>query len=113
MHIGIPDPIGSCHPGGESIQMHCCSWQVVKLLSTLGADVVCADEAEATAYDWAMQGTEGIALCRFRRCIFLEMFFSRANFRATDFRRFCVTPKKVVKSKSYPQWRRNIQLEDL
>ena len=30
--------------------------QVVKLLSTLGADVVCPDEAEATAYDWAMQG---------------------------------------------------------
>ena len=33
--------------------------QVVKLLTTLGADVVCPDEAEATAYDWAMQGMEG------------------------------------------------------
>ena len=60
MHMGIPDPKNSsCHPGGQSIQMHCCSWQVVKLLSTLGADVVCPDEAEATAYDWAMQGMEG------------------------------------------------------
>ena len=44
------------------LSMHCSNIsgsQVVKLLTTFGADVVCPDEAEATAYDWAMQGTEG------------------------------------------------------
>ena len=81
--------------------------EVVKLLSTLGADVVCPDEAEATAYDWAMQGVEGWH-SGYGVAYFGEWFPGKLGRSKSP---GSVTPKRWFSNPTHES--RNIQVKDL
>ena len=96
MHIGIPDPKnGSCHPGGEShSNMTCCRTAGGEVAIDLGC--WCGMPWWGWSYSlWLGHARHGRdSTLAIPALHILEMFFSRANFRATKSPGLGKTPKR-------------------